>query len=193
MKVIDARKTLQHFLSVSVKYLTKSAWITRDRNALFKPVPMPRSTRTRTQTTYADADSSDPEGTPKAKKPGRSGKKKRVSDVFVPQSKNVAEAEDVRTPLKSVSINDDLAEKRRRRKSIKPSRPPMEDADAAPGAADDGGTPRAGANARPNQLNVVEDAPIINVPLDVMSSNFEEWMKMATDNVNYSLAYFLLK
>jgi condensin complex subunit 2 len=25
--------------------------------------------------------------------------------------------------------------------------------------------------------------PVINVPLDVMSSNFEEWMKMATDNV----------
>ncbi|KAH7890710.1 condensin complex subunit 2/barren [Phlebopus sp. FC_14] len=35
---------------------------------------------------------------------------------------------------------------------------------------------------RQPQLNSVPPPPVINVPLDVMSSNFEEWMKMATDN-----------
>ncbi|KAF8492503.1 condensin complex subunit 2/barren [Gautieria morchelliformis] len=139
---------------------------------------MPRSTRTRTQTTYTDSDSSDPEDTPKAKNPPRPTKKKRVSDVFRPEHGSPVNANDTRSPLKSVDINDDTAEKRRRRKSTKPFLPPMEDADAVR-PADDGGTRN---HARANQLNVVEDAPIINVPLDVMSSNFEEWMKMATDN-----------
>jgi condensin complex subunit 2 len=141
---------------------------------------MPRSTRTRTQTTYADSDSSDPEDTPKAKNTQRPTKKKRVSDVFRPENGSPVNANDTRSPLKSVDINDDTAEKRRRRKSTKLSRPPMDDVDALR-PADDGG---ARNHARANQLNVVEDAPIINVPLDVMSSNFEEWMKMATDNVS---------
>lgn len=137
---------------------------------------MPRSTRARTQATYADSDPSDQEGTPKAKKPPRLAKKKRLSDVFVPQNGSVVDVDDARTPFKAVSINDDTAEKRRRRKSTKLVRPPLGDVDA-----EEGGTR---AHARANQLNVVEDAPIINVPLDVMSSNFEEWMKMATDNVS---------
>lgn len=154
---------------------------------------MPRSTRTRTQTTYADSDSSDdPENTPTGKQSSRAGKKKRLSDVFVPPSKSTLDADDMRTPLKSVNINDDVAEKRRRRKSIKLVQPSMEDVDAVLRPADDGSTPRASARARAGQLNVVEDAPIINVPLDVMSSNFEEWMKMATDNVNKISTYFLL-
>ena len=151
---------------------------------------MPRPTRTRTETTYTDADSSDPELTPQAKKIQRSGKKKRVSDAFAPQS-NIVDAENTRTPLKSVSINDDVAEKRRRRKSTKLVRPPLEDADAALRSVEDGGSTRAGVHAKATQLNVVEDAPIINVPLDVMSSNFEEWMKMATDNVSYSSSTFV--
>jgi len=33
------------------------------------------------------------------------------------------------------------------------------------------------------QLMSVVETPIVNVPLDVMNSNFEEWMKMAMDNV----------
>ena len=41
------------------------------------------------------------------------------------------------------------------------------------------------AGKQPVQLNsVVPAAPIINVPRDAMSSNFEEWMKMMTDNVS---------
>jgi hypothetical protein len=35
---------------------------------------------------------------------------------------------------------------------------------------------------RQKQLNSLA-APEINVPLDIMSSNFEQWMKMATNNV----------
>ncbi|KAF8141674.1 condensin complex subunit 2/barren [Boletus edulis] len=38
------------------------------------------------------------------------------------------------------------------------------------------------ALAKQKQLNSALPPPVINVPLDVMNSNFEEWMKMATDN-----------
>ena len=76
-----------------------------------------------------------------------------------------------------VRINDDAAEKRRRRKSTKHPEGSLEQ---------EAGGSKTG---RQEQLNSVA-APEINVSLDVMSSNFEEWMKMATDNVR-SKAYFL--
>lgn len=142
-----------------------------------------RPKRPRTSIPYgseSDSERSDEADTPRPKK-GRSTKKKRISDVFVPLNDD---SDDTRTPLKSVNINDDLAEKRRRRKSSKLAGPSMDDVDAAIGA-EGMATPRriSSANARAAQLNVVEDTPLIKIPLDVMSSNFEEWMKMATDNV----------
>jgi len=138
-----------------------------------------RPTRPRKNNTYAaDVSDSEPsytEDTPRPKK-GKSVKKKRISDVFAPQDDN---SDDPRTPLKSVNINDDLAEKRRRRKSSKPAGLSMDDVGAATRGEGEA-TPRRNPGA--NQLDVVEEAPLIKVPLDVMSSNFEEWMKMATDN-----------
>jgi condensin complex subunit 2 len=41
-----------------------------------------------------------------------------------------------------------------------------------------------------SRVEFVPAAPIINVPRDVMSSNFEEWMKMKADNV--SIRFFAL-
>ena len=154
------------------------------------PAPRPTRSGTRTPITYAgdsDSESSDPEDTPKPKKTQRPAKKKRLSDFVVADNGSVAAGDDAHTPFKPVNINDDAAEKRRRRKSTKRVRPSLEDVDAtmrSSDGTDGGGTPRPGARARANQLNAVEDAPIIKVPLDVMSSNFEEWMKMATDNVS---------
>jgi len=137
-----------------------------------------RPARTRTQSTNyggdSDSEQSDAEDTPKPKK---GSKKKRISDVFVPGDDEV----ETRTPLGSMNMNDDAAEKRRRRKSLKLPPPTVDSVESQP--ADSQGTPRANGNTRPNPLNVVEDAPAVKVPLDVMSSNFEEWMKMATDNV----------
>lgn len=100
-----------------------------------------------------------------------------------------------RPALKAVNMNDDAAEKRRRRKSAKISLPNLKDEDDAPelGPSSDGVAPDAPDPRRPLQpLQSVAQIPTINVPMDVMSSNFEEWMKMATDNVS-TFPYFLCR
>jgi hypothetical protein len=77
-------------------------------------------------------------------------------------------------------FNEEQAEKRSRRKSAKllGQQTTMFDSltDQGPGVAE----------LNTGQLNsVVPAAPIINIPRDVMNSNFEERMKMATDNVSF--------
>lgn len=103
-----------------------------------------------------------------------------------------------RAPLKNVNINDDVAEKRRRRKSAKIALPLDEDEpEAGPsttGNAPDGaegsseGSRAAALGRQKSQLLSVPQAPIINVPMDIMASNFDQWMKMATDNVSFLCA-----
>lgn len=90
-----------------------------------------------------------------------------------------------------LTANDDITEKRRRRQSTRPAVTfPDEDGDGAgpssSGAANGSGprTPKKSAVARANMLNAVDHTPLPAVSLDVMTSNFEEWMKMATDNVS---------
>ncbi|KAG1869523.1 condensin complex subunit 2/barren [Suillus subluteus] len=110
----------------------------------------------------------------------RQGSKKRISDVY---GENEAHSESGRPPLRAVNINDDAAEKRRRRKSNKLA--VIENAEAGPSTErqDQAESSKAAqAKLKQQQLNSVAPPPVINVPLDVMSSNFEEWMKMATDN-----------
>ena len=135
---------------------------------------MPASRRARnpptSQPLYADSDSDgDTESTPKA---ARHGPKKRLSDVY-----NDADASfsSDRAPLRSVNINDDAAEKRRRRKSLK--------AVVVLQSEDQQQQQPEPARSKGRLLTSAAPPPEINVPLDVMSSNFEEWMKMATDNV----------
>ncbi|KIL65564.1 hypothetical protein M378DRAFT_10689 [Amanita muscaria Koide BX008] len=110
--------------------------------------------------------------------------KKRVSEAYIPD--NEVPSESGRPPLrtKSVNINDDAAEKRKRRKSNKLN--VIENALAGPSSEgmlvsekDHGETVRAG---KQKQLNTVTPPQISDTPFDVMNSNFEEWMKMATDN-----------
>ena len=112
-------------------------------------------------------------------KPQRTGSRKRLSEAAFDPSFTT----DSSRPAKSVNINDDAAEKRRRRKSTRPVLPP-DDAEAGPSNEEN----RAAAHARQKQQQLlsVAEAPAIDVPLDVMNSNFEEWMKMATDNVRIS-------
>lgn len=111
--------------------------------------------------------------------------KKRLSEAQAPDNDASFTLESGRPPLrtKSVNINDDAAEKRKRRKSTK-----LTVIDTAlPGSenmtsdADHGEPSRAG---KQKQLNTVAPPQISDVPFDVMNSNFEEWMKMATDNVS---------
>lgn len=105
-----------------------------------------------------------------------------------------------RAPLANVNINDDVAEKRRRRKSAKVvvTLDPDEDQDAGPSLLPNGGGPSEGAAEasrganlarQKSQLLSVPQAPVINVPMDVMTSNFDQWMKMATDNVSLTFLF----
>ncbi|EIN06142.1 barren [Punctularia strigosozonata HHB-11173 SS5] len=83
-------------------------------------------------------------------------------------------------------MNDDEAEKRRRRKSMKSMALITDDGDAPQAGpsnhaqADGGGTPVAPAGRSLQRLRSVAQVPAINVSIDV--NNYEEWMKMATDN-----------
>ena len=86
--------------------------------------------------------------------------------------------------LKAVNINDS-AEKRRRRKSAKNHAGDNAEALSNTGRQDDTEDAVARAHSRHRQAlksNIVE-TPIIDVPLDIRSSNYEEWAKMAMDNV----------
>lgn len=156
---------------------------------------------------YADSDSggdTEREQTPKPQ--ARTLSKKRLSErLYDPEADGSFSAEGSngtggRAPLKSVNINDDIAEKRRRRKSVKVTVVlDDEDAEAGPSNAahlvDGAGGSAEGTRAtalgrQKSQLLNVPQAPVINVPIDVMTSNFDQWMKMATDNV--SARYLLL-
>ena len=167
---------------------------------------MARSARPRThQPLYADSDSdgdennydaSDAEATPRPNKSrapkGKAKAKKRVSDVYQPADAGSSPSANQRVPFKMVNINDDEAEKRKRRKSAKLAAPMalvdegnLTNGNAVAGSStnESADTPRTNRLKHKQQLMAVTETPVINVPLDVMSSNFEEWMKMATDNV----------
>jgi len=124
------------------------------------------------------ADDTDSESEPETPRPHKSNLKKRLSEVDT--------ADGARVPLRNVNINDDAAEKRRRRKSTKI----MVIENALAGPSSEGTHDQDGEQARGSKqkqpLNTVAPPVLNNVSLDVMSSNFEEWMKMATDNVRSS-------
>ncbi|KAJ7132119.1 condensin complex subunit 2/barren [Mycena epipterygia] len=124
------------------------------------------------------ADDSDQEAEQETPRPQRITKK-RLSDVH-----DVSFTDSPpRQPLKSRNINDDTAEKRRRRKSTKITI--IENAQAGPSSEpsnerDPAETSRTARQKQP--LNSVA-APVVEPrALEILSSNFDEWMKMATDN-----------
>ncbi|KAJ6624945.1 condensin complex subunit 2/barren [Mycena sp. CBHHK59/15] len=134
---------------------------------------MPRS---ESQPLYAD--DSDQEAEQETPRPHRPTKK-RLSDVH-----DVSFADSPpRQPLKSRNINDDTAEKRRRRKSTKITI--IENAQAGPSnePSNDRDPVETSRTARQKQpLNSVAPPVVEPRALEILSSNFDEWMKMATDN-----------
>lgn len=128
-----------------------------------------------------DTDRDTEDGTPK---PQKQGVRKRISEAYNAENDASFASDPGRPPLRSVNINDDAAEKRRRRKSTKIT--VIDNAMAGPSSEGniDPDVPESSRTAKQKQqLRSVAPPPVINVPKDVMSSNFEEWMKMATDNV----------
>jgi condensin complex subunit 2 len=117
-------------------------------------------------------------------RPRKSALKKRLSEAYDHDGEGSFASESGRVPLRSVNINDDAAEKRRRRKSTKIT--VIDNAMAGPSSegnldADASETSRTAKQKQ--QLRSIAPPPVINVSKELMSSNFEEWMKMATDNV----------
>jgi hypothetical protein len=150
---------------------------------------MPAARRVRVQdASDTDGDDYDNHETPR---PQRANLKKRFSEVHPADDGSFSSSDPTRIPLKSVSLNDDAAEKRRRRKSTKLA--VIDDlamgGPAADGADDQEHAESSRSSRQKQQINTVEPPAEMNVPPDVMSSNFEEWMKMATDNVWFS-SYF---
>jgi hypothetical protein len=134
---------------------------------------------------YADGSSSESDNEQTPRQRGKShANRKRISET---QDRSFTEdANPVRVPLKTVNINDDSAEKRRRRKSAKNH--VTDNSEAGPSNSSRPEDPEdavAHAHSRHKQAlksNIVE-TPMIDVPLAIRSSNYEEWMKMAMDNV----------
>ncbi len=95
----------------------------------------------------------------------------------------------------TIDLNDDKAEKRKRRKSAKQSvlfndreglNRSKSGKDGSPEEEEPGAlpkTPKVSALARANMLSAVAQTPVPAVPVDILNSKYEEWMKMATDNV----------
>lgn len=144
-----------------------------------------RRTRIQDEPSY-DGDT-DPGSEPETPRPQKSNLKKRVSEAYhLDADGSFTNSDPTRLPLKSVNLNDDAAEKRRRRKSTKLAVIDDLTIGGASGEnpSDQGTGPEASRPTRQKQqINTVAPPAEMNVPLDVMSSNFEEWMKMATDNV----------
>jgi condensin complex subunit 2 len=145
--------------------------------------PARRAANSRPLIDDSDSDASIDQPTPKP----RQHIKKRLSEVYNPENDQSFSSDPGRVPLRSVNINDDAAEKRRRRKSTKFAAPENAQAGASSqGNGEGDGAETSRTMKQMQQLTSVAQPPVINVPLDVMSSNFEEWMKMATDNVHKS-------
>jgi condensin complex subunit 2 len=134
---------------------------------------------------YADGSSSesDAELTPRQRSKSQAIRK-RISE---PHDKSFGDDMNPgRVPLKAVNINDDTAEKRRRRKSAK--NPTIDNFEPGPSTsgrqdeAEDGATQAHSRHKQALKSTIVE-TPIIDVPIDIRNSNYEEWMKMAMDNV----------
>ena len=135
------------------------------------------------------SDDTDTESDFQQETPRKNKLRKRLSEIHRPG--DVDGTPEGRVPLRSVNINDDAAEKRRRRKSTKLH--VIESVLAAP--LNEGGAPAQDAHTgeqsnkagkQKQQLNAIAP-PVLNVQLDINNAKFEEWMKMATDNVGFVL------
>ncbi|KAH9479636.1 Condensin complex subunit 2 [Psilocybe cubensis] len=129
------------------------------------------------------ADTTDEDSEQETPRPHKSLLKKRLSEVYHPDNDGASGSDQSnRPPLRAVNINDDAAEKRRRRKSTKHA--VIDSSVLAGPSSETMQTQEVPEPARGGKQKTLQSiTPLsINVDMDVMSSNFEEWMKMATDN-----------
>lgn len=151
---------------------------------------MPVRKRVDSDTEMEDGDEYEDGVDESTSRPDKSAKhKRRVSMLrdMEGHSKSKASVTMKSVDSSDLTANDDLEEKRRRRQSRAPTALiAEEEGDGASSSGGAGGprTPKKTAVARANMLNAVDHTPLPAVSLDVMTSNFEEWMKMATDNVS---------
>ncbi len=157
-----------------------------------RPVSSPKGKKRRTSTVFTDASNGNRHGGEQAQSssPSRPG--------VIPQQKSFQHS------VSSFVEQDDRMERRKRRKSTRVSfAPPSSDAEGEVegsgkqdanderGNGDSGEVSRVPTTRRPrmsaSRINAVAPAPVVSI--DVMNSNFEEWMKMATDNVSFSIAF----
>ncbi|KAL0953512.1 hypothetical protein HGRIS_004736 [Hohenbuehelia grisea] len=106
--------------------------------------------------------------------------KKRISEAYIQDPDGSFTAEGSGSKRKEVNINDDAAEKRKRRKSAKIV---MENALAGPSSEGLDGEGESSRMAKQKaQIASVALPPVIDVKMDILSTKYEEWMKLATDN-----------
>lgn len=129
-------------------------------------------------------DDSDPDTEPETFKPQRNGTRKRLSEAYNPDNDaSFASDSGVRAQKSSVDINDDAAEKRRRRKSTKIA--VHENAHAGPSSEGNDEVDKSRTIKQKQQLTTVAPLPPPEKEsIDILSSKFEEWMKLTTDNVS---------
>ncbi|RPD76481.1 barren [Lentinus tigrinus ALCF2SS1-7] len=161
------------------------------------PTTRIRPQQENSRSSYPESDSGGDTERETTPRPTTNRSRKRLSERIDPDGSfsldsSTPTGSNPRAPLKNVNINDDVAEKRRRRKSAKIAVPLDEDgpeagpssaghpAEGAEGAAE--GSKTAPLGRQKSQLLSIPQAPIINVPMDIMASNYDQWMKMATDN-----------
>jgi condensin complex subunit 2 len=142
---------------------------------------MAPSRRVRIEEEPPHAGDTDNDSEPETPRPQKSNLKKRLSEVHPVDLDGSFNGDPSRVPLKSVNLNDDAAEKRRRRKSTKLT--VIDDLATSGENAGDQENAEPRTARQKQQINILPPPAEMNVPPEVMSSNFEEWMKMATDNV----------
>jgi condensin complex subunit 2 len=158
----------------------QTCFVENVEQVLMAPTRRARSPQDPHSTHPDDADTDSEPATPK---PHKQHLRKRLSEAYNLEN-DTSFTSDSGRPQRPVNINDDAAEKRRRRKSTKIT--VVENAMAGPssdGNMDTDALETSRTAKQKHQLKSVAPPPVITVSKDVMSSNFEEWMKMATDNV----------
>ncbi|KAK1225665.1 hypothetical protein PQX77_011379 [Marasmius sp. AFHP31] len=142
-----------------------------------------RRVQTQSQPLYDDDSDGGGGSEPSTPKPRRTGTRKRISEAYLPDQDGsfMSDSGGRAAGQKSVEINDDAAEKRRRRKSTRMT-VPVDDTNAEAGPSSGGadGQEQAGSSRPKQKLNL----PTIAPPVLNKSDNieYEQWMKIATEN-----------
>ena len=122
--------------------------------------------------------------------PRRSGLKKRLSEGHIlNKSLNDTTHDDEGNPRRP-AINDDAAEKRRRRKSTRIA--VIEEPVAGPSTDGNQSIGDMSRSKQRKQIHSVQPITLPNIPEGARTAQFEELLKLTTDNVRRCLHYCLI-